>query len=89
MWAMRALVVLLLVASRAHAGPPETIVLTSSEPTFQAALRETLAPAGISVLIAADVMAPSISEIAGVSRELADRRTRARPSGRRLNPTSA
>ncbi|MBS1123753.1 MAG: hypothetical protein H6Q90_5981 [Deltaproteobacteria bacterium] len=73
MWAMRALVVLLLLASRAHAGPSEAIVLTSSEPTFQVALRETLAPAGISVILATDVTAPSISEIAGASRELADR----------------
>lgn len=70
---MRALVMLLLIAGRAHGAPTDAIVLASAEPTLQAALREMLAPAGIQVVFAPDVAAPALLEIAGASRELADR----------------
>ncbi len=51
----------------------ETIVLAGSDPVFQAALDEAVAPAGLGVIRAQDVTAPSLGALSTASRELADR----------------
>lgn len=67
-------IALVLAAGRAWAQPAtETIVLAGADPIFQAALDEAVAPAGLGVIRAGDVTAPSIGALATASRELADR----------------
>jgi hypothetical protein len=66
--------VIVLAAARGMAQPAsEAIVLAGSDPVFQAALDEALAPAGLGVVRAGEVTAPSLGALATASRELADR----------------
>ncbi len=66
--------VIVLAAARVLAQPvSEAIVLAGSDPVFQAALDEALAPAGLGVVGAGEVTAPSLGALATASRELADR----------------
>jgi hypothetical protein len=52
---------------------PEWIVVSAEDPAFRSALVEALAPAGMSVIVVADQPAPSVGELSGASRSLADR----------------
>ncbi|MEO6774311.1 MAG: hypothetical protein ABI467_15045 [Kofleriaceae bacterium] len=64
------------VLAAAHAGAQpvsETIALAGSDPVFQAALDEAVAPAGMGVIRAAEVPPPSLGALSAASRELADR----------------
>ena len=72
---MRILVAVVVAASMpaAAAPAPESIALAASDPVFAAALDEALAPAGMAVIAAGDVPAPSIAGLSTASRELADR----------------
>ncbi|CAN5368961.1 hypothetical protein BH11MYX1_BH11MYX1_24080 [soil metagenome] len=66
--------VVVLATARVMAQPvSETIVLAGSDPVFQAALDEAVAPAGLGVIRAHDVTAPSLGALSTASRELADR----------------
>ena len=51
----------------------ESIVLAGSDPVFQSALDEAVAPAGLGVIRASDVTPPSLGALSTASRELADR----------------
>jgi len=73
---MRATVVcgLLSVATAARATPsPEAIVVTSADPRFSSAIADALRGAGMSVVPVDDAPAPSVADLAGDSRRLADR----------------
>ncbi|HEY0253389.1 MAG TPA: hypothetical protein VGC41_17765 [Kofleriaceae bacterium] len=71
---VRAAIVLCFATGRVTAQPAEeTIVLAGSDAVFKAALDEALAPAGMGVVRARDVTAPSIGALSTASRELADR----------------
>lgn len=71
---VRAAIVVVAATTLARAQPAEeTIVLAGSDAVFQAALDEALAPAGMGVIRARDVTAPSIGALSTASRELADR----------------
>jgi len=66
--------IVVLVARAAVAQPvSESIVLAGSDPVFQSALDEAVAPAGLGVIRASDVTAPSLGALSTASRELADR----------------
>lgn len=69
------LATLVVLAARVVVAQPvsETIVLAGSDPVFQAALDEAVAPAGLGVIRASDVTAPSLGALSTASRELADR----------------
>ncbi len=67
-------IVVVLAATRAAATPvSESIVLAGSDPVFQAALDDAVAPAGLGVIRAREVTAPSLGALTTASRELADR----------------
>jgi len=69
-----ATVVVCIVLGAAQAQPvSESIVLAGSDPVFQSALDEAVAPAGLGVIRASDVTAPSLGALSTASRELADR----------------
>jgi len=70
---VRAVVVVVMVATNASADPAEAIVLATSDAVFQDALGDALAAGGISVVPAGDVPAPSLAALSTASRELADR----------------
>lgn|GEM_PF-4448899 len=64
----------ILATARVMAQPvSESIALAGSDPVFQAALDEAVAPAGLGVIRAQDVTAPSLGALSTASRELADR----------------
>jgi hypothetical protein len=66
--------IVVLVARAVLAQPvSESIVLAGSDPVFQSALDEAVAPAGLGVIRASDVTAPSLGALSTASRELADR----------------
>jgi hypothetical protein len=66
--------IVVLVARAAVAQPvSESIVLAGSDPVFQSALDEAVAPAGLGVIRASDVTPPSLGALSTASRELADR----------------
>lgn len=66
--------VVVLATARVMAQPvSESIVLAGSDPVFQAALDEAVAPAGFDVIRAQEVTAPSLGALSTASRELADR----------------
>ena len=66
--------IVVLVARAVVAQPvSESIVLAGSDPVFQSALDEAVAPAGLGVIRASDVTAPSLGALSTASRELADR----------------
>jgi hypothetical protein len=69
------LATLVVLAARAVVAQPvsESIVLAGSDPVFQSALDEAVAPAGLGVIRAGDVTAPSLGALSTASRELADR----------------
>jgi len=65
-----------VVLAAAHAGAQpvtEAIALAGSDPVFQAALGDAVAPAGMGVIRAAEVAPPSLGGLSAASRELADR----------------
>ncbi len=66
---------LVVLVARAVVAQPvsESIVLAGSDPVFQAALDEAVQPAGLGVIRASDVTAPSLGALSTASRELADR----------------
>ena len=73
---MRALVFLVVVlATPAHAAPPssEPIVLASEDRAFEGALRDALAPAGMTLIVVRDASPATIGDFVGASRRLADR----------------
>ncbi|MEO8843591.1 MAG: hypothetical protein ABI591_16405 [Kofleriaceae bacterium] len=66
--------IVVLVARAVVAQPiSESIVLAGSDPVFQSALDEAVAPAGLGVIRASDVTPPSLGALSTASRELADR----------------
>ncbi|HEX7699111.1 MAG TPA: hypothetical protein VF403_00230, partial [Kofleriaceae bacterium] len=68
------LATIVVLVARAAAQPvSESIVLAGSDPVFQSALDEAVAPAGFGVIRASDVTAPSLGALSTASRELADR----------------
>src|SRR3569832_99914 len=65
-----------VVLAAAHAGAQpvtEAIALAGSDPVFQAALGDAVAPAGRGVTRAAEVAPPSLGGLSAAARELADR----------------
>ena len=72
---MRILVAAVVAVSiPAAADPaPESIALAAADPAFGAALDDALAPAGMAVIPAGEIPAPSIASLSTASRELADR----------------
>ncbi|HET9988336.1 MAG TPA: hypothetical protein VFQ65_07445 [Kofleriaceae bacterium] len=72
---MRAVVVCVLVsvATAARATPSEAIVVSSTDPDFSAAVADALRGAGMSVVTVTDAPAPTVADLAGDSRRLADR----------------
>ncbi|MDB4956928.1 MAG: hypothetical protein JWO36_4497 [Myxococcales bacterium] len=71
---MRAVAVIcvLLFGAHVHAQQPESIVLASGDPAFQAALADALAPAGMAVVTVKEAP-PSAIDISNSSRVIADR----------------
>jgi len=73
---VRALVFLVVaLATPAHAAPASTepIVLASEDRAFEAALRDALAPAGMTLILVRDASPAAIGDFVGASRALADR----------------
>lgn len=65
---------LLSVATAARATPsPETIVVATTDPSFSAAIADALRGAGMAVVTVGDAPVPSVADLAGDSRRLADR----------------
>ena len=66
-------VLVTVVSTVAHARPDERLVFVGSDEAFTAALDDALVPAGMEVVAAEELAAPSTSELTAVSRRLADR----------------
>jgi len=64
---------LLLLAAVARAAPPETVVVVSDDAGFARAVDDAFRAAGIVTLQVADRAEPTITDLTGASRRLADR----------------
>jgi hypothetical protein len=64
---------LVLLAAVARAAPPETVVVVSEDTGFAGAAADAFRAAGIVTLQVGDLAEPTVTDLAGASRRLADR----------------